>query len=168
MQPLALILTVVALALPSLALPSPALPSIGAAQSLPPDPYPLYYAEVVRIIDGDTLDVRVDLWPGLQAIYAVRVRGIDAPELRRSACEAERLWAEDARAQVARLYDIGTRVRLEDVEYDAFAGRVVADVRRWRSDRWIYLADELVERDLAEAWTPDMPDIDWCLLSSQR
>lgn len=143
-----------------------ALPVV--AQVATSNPYALYYAEVVRVIDGDTLDVRVDLWPGVQAVYAVRVRGIDAPELRRSACDAERIWAEEARAQVTKLYDIGSRVRLEDVEYDAYAGRVVADVRRWRSDRWIYLADELVERGLAEAWLPGMDHIDWCALATRR
>ena len=140
----------------------------GAAQEEPANPYALYYAEVVRVIDGDTLDVRVDLWPGLQAIYAVRVRGIDAPELRRAGCEAERRWAAEAKAQVEKLYDVGSRVRLENVEYDAYSGRVAADVRRWRSDRWIYLADELVERSLAVAWTPDMDDVPWCLLAQTR
>lgn len=138
------------------------------AQEAMPSPYAEYYAEVVRVIDGDTLDVRVDLWPGLQAIYAVRIRGIDAPELRGADCPAEKAWAEEARAQVEKLYAVGTTVRLQDVEYDAFAGRVLADVRRWRSDRWLYLADELVERGLAEAWTPDMEDIDWCSLAQAR
>ena len=130
--------------------------------------YALYFAEVVRVIDGDTLDVRVSLWPGLEAIYAVRVRGVDAPELRRVGCEAERVWGEQAKAQVQKLYAVGSLVRLENVEYDAFSGRVVADVRRWRSDRWLYLADELVERDLAVVWTPDMPDVPWCLLAETR
>ena len=96
-------LTMVAVALWALPVP---------AQEEPANPYALYYAEVVQVIDGDTLDVRVDLWPGVQAVYAVRVRGIDAPELRRSACEAERLWAEEAKAQVTTLYDPGSRVRL--------------------------------------------------------
>ena len=151
------------LALTLLALP-------GRAQNLPDldRPYALYHATVVRVIDGDTLDVRVALWPGLEAVYAVRVRGVDAPELRRVGCAAERIWGEQAKAQVARLYQVGSTVRLEDVEYDSFAGRVVADVRRWRSDRWLYLADELVERDLAVVWTPDMPDVPWCLLAETR
>lgn len=142
----------------------------GSTENLPVvrSPYALYYAKVVRVIDGDTLDVRVALWPGLEAVYAVRVRGVDAPELRRVGCEAERLWGEQAKAQVERLYEVGSTVRLEDVEYDSFSGRVVADVRRWRSDRWLYLADELVERDLAVAWTPDMPDVPWCLLAESR
>jgi micrococcal nuclease len=139
-----------------------------AAQDEATNPYALYYAEVLRVIDGDTLDVRVDLWPGLQAVYAVRVRGIDAPELRGVGCEEERVWAQEAKAQVEKLYDVGSRVRLENVAFDAYSGRVDADVRRWRSDRWIYLADELVERNLAVAWTPDMADVPWCLLAKTR
>jgi micrococcal nuclease len=140
---------------------------VGAQEEVT-NPYALYYAEVVRVIDGDTLDVRVDLWPGLQAVYAVRVRGIDAPELRRVGCEEERIWAQEAKAQVEKLYDVGSRIRLENVAFDAYSGRVDADVRRWRSDRWIYLADELVERNLAVAWTPDMADVPWCLLAKTR
>jgi len=128
------------------------------------EPYPLYYAEVVRIIDGDTLAVRVKLWPGLVAEYAVRVRGIDAPELRRAGCAEERALAEAARDKVAQLYDIGSEIRLERVEYDAFSGRVVADVSRWRSDRWLYLGDELIARGLAVAWIPAMDDVPWCLM----
>jgi len=141
---------------------------IATAQDAAPNPYALYYAEVVRVIDGDTLDVRVDLWPGLQAIYAVRVRSIDAPELRGAACPEERLWAEEAKALIEKLYPPGTMVRLENVERDAFSGRVVADLRRWRSDRWLYLADEMVERGLAVGWTPEMDDVPWCLLAQTR
>ena len=132
------------------------------------NPYSRYYAEVVRTIDGDTIEVRVDLWPGLVAEYSVRVRGIDSPEIRGSDCPEEKLWAEEAKAQVEKFYDPGLTIRLENVAFDAYSGRVVADVRRWVSDRWIYLADEMVERNLAEAWTPEMSKIDWCLLARSR
>ncbi len=125
-----------------------------------------YYATVVRVIDGDTLDVRVEVWPGLVAEYAVRVRGIDAPELRRVDCEAERLWGEAARDQVRKLYPEGSAIRLENVGRDPFFGRVVADVRRFRSDRWLFLKDELLERRLAVEWTPQMTDVNWCLLAA--
>ena len=63
-----------------------------------PQPYSEYFATVERIIDGDTLEVRVDLWPGLQAINVLRVRGIDAPELRGAKCVEEKLRAEQAKA----------------------------------------------------------------------
>jgi endonuclease YncB( thermonuclease family) len=102
------------------------------------------------------------------AEYSVRVRGIDTPELRGANCPQEKLWAEEAKAQVEKLYDVGLTVMLEDVAFDAYSGRVDAHVRRWVSDRWKFLADELVDRGLAEAWTPEMPKIDWCDLAKAR
>ena len=139
----------------------------GAVAQDIPAPYAEYYGTVERVVDGDTLRVRIDLWPGLQGIYAVRVRGIDAPELHGAACPQEKLWAEEAKMWVGRFYGPGTTVRLQDIELDSF-GRTLADVRRWRSDRWLYFADEMVGRGMAEAWMPDMPDIDWCALAVAR
>jgi micrococcal nuclease len=131
-----------------------------------PSPYSEYYGTVERVIDGDTLVVRLDLWPGLEAIYSVRARGIDAPELRGAKCPQEKLWAEEARTQAEKLYGVGTTIRIENVEIDSF-GRALADIRRWRSDRWLYFADEMVERDMAQAWQDNWPDIDWCSLRPQ-
>ena len=137
------------------------------AQSQPEieNPYAEYYATVVRVIDGDTLEVRVDLWPGLVAEYSVRVRDIDTPELRGADCPQEKRWAEEAKAQVEKLYPIGTTVKLEAVAIDAYSSRVLADVRRFVSDRWKYLAEELIGRDMAMPWTTDMEKIEWCKLS---
>lgn len=139
----------------------------GAQADNAPAPYAEYYGTVERIVDGDTLVVRIDLWPGLEAIYPVRVRGIDAPELERAKCPQEKLWVEEAKAQTERLYPPGTTVRLETVDLDSF-GRAVADVRRFRSDRWLYLAEELTDRDMAEPWQPGWPDIDWCAMAEAR
>lgn len=129
-----------------------------------PSPYSEYYGTVERVIDGDTLVVRLDLWPGLEAVYSVRARGIDAPELTGAMCPQEKLWAEEARAQAEKLYGVGTAIRIENVELDSF-GRALADIRRWRSDRWMYFAEEMVERDMAQAWQDDWPDIDWCAIA---
>ena len=126
-----------------------------------PSPYSEYHGTVERMIDGDTMQVRIDLWPGLEAIYAVRVRDIDGPELHGSKCPQEKLWAEEAKAQAEKLYDIGSTVRIENVELDSF-GRALANVRRCRSDRWMFFAEEMIERDLARPWQPGMDDIDWC------
>lgn len=120
-----------------------------------------YEAEIIRIIDGDTVDVSVALWPGLWAEYSVRVKGIDAPELFRPDCEAEKIWAIEAREQAERLYPSGLIVQLRDVTYDAFAGRVVAELRRWRSDRWLSFAHEM-----GVEWYPDQDPVPWCLLAS--
>lgn len=127
-----------------------------------------YVAEIVRIIDGDTVAVSVALWPGLRADYSVRVRGIDAPEILRPDCEEERAWGEQARAQAERLYPPGQEVRLHNVSYDAFSGRVVADIRRWRSDRWLSFANEMLERSMAVEWAPRQANVAWCLLALER
>jgi len=97
----------------------------------------------------------------------VRARDIDAPELRRADCPEEKQWAEEARAQAEKLYGPGTVVRLENVGLDSF-GRAVADIRRWRSDRWLYFADEMTGHGMAEPWQQDWPDIDWCALATER
>ena len=56
----------------------------------------LHPAEVLRVIDGDTFEARVNLWPGLDITTRVRLRGIDAPEMK-ARCGEERVKAEAAR-----------------------------------------------------------------------
>src|SRR5205807_6175007 len=51
--------------------------------------------DVIRTIDGDTFEARVHLWPGLDLNTRVRLRGIDAPELK-AACPQELQMAEAA------------------------------------------------------------------------
>lgn len=83
-------------------------------------------AEVVRVVDGDTLAVRARIWLGQTVEVDVRLAGIDAPELR-GKCAEERQRAEAARAYLARLAE-GKSVRLTEVARDKFGGRVVAHV----------------------------------------
>ena len=59
-----------------------------------------YTATVERVIDGDTLAVRVPVWIGQELTVLVRVRGIDAPE-RKSRCATERRLAKRASAYLA-------------------------------------------------------------------
>lgn len=113
-----------------------AVTSTGAQAQDIPSPYSEYDGTVERVVDRDTLVVRLDLWPGLEAVYPVRARGIDAPEFRGAKCPEEKAWAEAARARAERLYSVGTLVRIENVEMDSF-GRALADIRRWRSDWWL-------------------------------
>ena len=82
-------------------------------------------AEVVRVVDGDTLEVRAYLWPGHTWLGKVRLRGIDTPELR-GKCEIEKVMALDAKQFVETM--IGHTVILENVNKGKYAGRVVATV----------------------------------------
>ena len=57
--------------------------------------------DVIRTIDGDTFEARVHLSPGVDPVSRVRLRGIDAPELKAS-CPEELEKAEAASAAFAR------------------------------------------------------------------
>lgn len=85
-----------------------------------------YTATVERVIDGDTLAVRVSVWIGQELRILVRVRGIDAPE-RKSRCAAERALAKRASAYLAVMVSSG-RVRLSRISGGKYFGRVLADV----------------------------------------
>lgn len=52
--------------------------------------------QVLRVLDGDTFEARVMVWPGIDITTKVRLRGIDAPELRARCAD------EQAKAQAAR------------------------------------------------------------------
>jgi endonuclease YncB( thermonuclease family) len=86
-----------------------------------------YAAEVVRIIDGDTVEARVHVWLDTDVTTLVRIRGIDAPELH-GRCPGEREAAAAARANLEALLG-GGRVWLTEIGHDKYGRRVVAMVR---------------------------------------
>jgi len=91
-----------------------------------------YDAAVERVVDGDTIAVRVAVWLGLELAVSVRVRGIDAPELRGD-CESEKAHAAEATAVLARM--IGDEpVTLREIEGDKYFGRVLSDVASARGE----------------------------------
>lgn len=86
-----------------------------------------YVAEVTRVIDGDTVEARVAVWMGQEVVTKVRLRGIDAPEIR-GACGPEREKALAARDSLAGLLGKG-QVTLSEIGPDKYFGRVVARLR---------------------------------------
>jgi len=82
--------------------------------------------DVIRTIDGDTFLARVHMSPGLDLTTRVRLRGIDAPELKAS-CPQELQMAEAASEALRRLLGEG-EVAIFNIGPDKYGGRVVADV----------------------------------------
>jgi endonuclease YncB( thermonuclease family) len=82
-------------------------------------------AQVVRVLDGDTFEARVNVWPGLDITTKVRLRGIDAPELR-ARCSDEAAKAQAARTALAAILAEGA-VGVSGVALDKYGGRVLAD-----------------------------------------
>ncbi len=83
-------------------------------------------AQVVRVVDGDTIEVRARIWLGQDISTLVRLAGVDAPELR-GGYALEKTLAVQAREYLAARIE-GAEVRLVAIEYGKYAGRVVARV----------------------------------------
>jgi endonuclease YncB( thermonuclease family) len=101
--------------------PSPAPPPARAAAAVAA---PAQTVQITRVIDGDTFEARIHLWPGLDVTTRVRLRGIDAPELK-ARCPEERAKAEAARNALASILDQGG-VTVAQVSNDKYGGRVLA------------------------------------------
>jgi len=82
--------------------------------------------DVIRTIDGDTFEARVHLGPGQDVMTRIRLRGIDAPELK-AACAEELRLAEAATGALRDLLRQG-EVAIYSIGPDKYQGRVVADV----------------------------------------
>lgn len=95
----------------------------SAGRDLPALSYP---ANVLRVLDGDTIEAEVAVWPGHVVTTRVRIGGIDAPELR-ARCARERERALDARAALVDAVSVGDLVLMR-VRPDKYYGRVVADL----------------------------------------
>jgi len=84
-------------------------------------------ADVVHVVDGDTFEARAAIWLGQSIEVRVRIAGVDAPELH-ARCDDERTRAEAARDWLIHRIE-GAEVRLSQVRYDKYGGRVDATVR---------------------------------------
>jgi endonuclease YncB( thermonuclease family) len=128
----ALGLMVGALATPSSYRPKTQASDDAHAAAAPPGPAAgdavllAYPAEVIRVIDGDTFEARVRVWPGLAVETKVRLRDIDAPELH-ARCADELEKAQAARAALERMLAAGG-VTIARVGLDKYGGRVDAAV----------------------------------------
>lgn len=113
---------------------SPANPMPPAAPvhwSREGNPSGRHSVEVVRVIDGDTFEARVHLWPGLEMTTRVRLRGIDAPEMK-GACGEEQRMAEAA-SEALRVQLAEGDVAIFNIGPDKYNGRVVADAATRRT-----------------------------------
>ncbi len=83
-------------------------------------------AEVLRVVDGDTIEVRAHIWLGQEVTTLVRLGGIDAPELK-GKCDSERAAAQRAKARIEEKL-AGGDVILRNIRFEKYAGRVMSKV----------------------------------------
>jgi len=115
-----------------------------------------YSVDVLRTIDGDTFEARVHVWPGHDLTTRVRLRGVDAPELK-ARCESERVKAEAALVALrAMLAD--RDVSIWNVGPDKYAGRIVAEAGTRRTPD---ISNALIAKGVARAYSGGHRD-GWC------
>ena len=117
---------------------------------------------VVKVLDGDTIEVVAQIWLGLELRVRVRLRGVDAPELN-GPCVRARELARAARTLVAAQIGAGA-VTLNAIQYGKYAGRVVAQVT---AHNGIDLAEALIAAGLGRAYSGGARP-DWCARSEDR
>jgi micrococcal nuclease len=98
----------------------------------------IYKAELVRVVDGDTVDLVIDLGFDTSRKERFRLYGIDAPEMRTAAGKAAKTWLWEALQPLEAIYvqtiQLETKAerdkygRFLAVLYDRFpqAGQIVA------------------------------------------
>ncbi len=112
-------------------------------------------AEVERVVDGDTVKVAARIWIDQRLSISVRLAGVDAPELFRPACPAEKALAREAKAFVEDMLGDGG-ASLVDIHNGKYAGRVVARVQNSAGED---IGDALLAAGLA---TPEGAPDPWC------
>lgn len=101
-------------------------PSAMAAKK---KPYGPYRAMVVRVLDGDTVEVDVWLWPGLVQRIKLRLAGVNTPEKRgRGVSLCEKVAAKRATHFTRRFVKNMGQVIVSEVRLGKFAGRVLGKV----------------------------------------
>lgn len=127
-----------------------------------PGPYPV---EILKVLDGDTFEARVRVWFGHEITTLVRIRGIDAPELK-GRCGDELRGAIASRDALIRLLASG-QPRLHNVILDKYAGRVVASIRVESANAAADVAAVMIASGWARAYNGGKRD-NWCPLPPVR
>ncbi|MBL97902.1 MAG: nuclease [Legionellales bacterium] len=117
-----------------------------------------YRATVLKVIDGDTVDVDIDLGFGIVLKdERVRIMGIDTPESR-TRDKVEDLFGEAAKARVKELMGesvvLKTQINKNGEDMKGKFGRILGDFNVYHSvtDSWRMLTEILIEEGHAVAY----------------
>lgn len=122
----------------------------------------LHQWKVIRVIDGDTIEVEAPFLPK-ELKLSVRVLGIDTPEKGgRAKCKAEADLAIKASEFTKNFFEVlGSQASFSNIEWDKFGGRVLANVRIRGDD----LGDKLIAAGYARIYNGEKKK-SWCPVKS--
>ena len=107
-----------------------------------------YEWEILRVIDGDTLEIKNECFPK-ELKLSVRVLGIDTPEKgSRAKCDKEAKLAEQASKFTKQFVGKNKTASFRNIKWDKYGGRLLADVEINGKN----LAGELVKNNYARSY----------------
>lgn len=138
-------------------------------------PFPV---TILEIKDGDTAQIAVRgscpfgcITVNKSHVIAVRLRGIDAPEIHAcktsvsnscALCPQELALAKQAKARVLDLLPPGAAARVVSLSPDKYRGRVVGDLQVFQAGKWRSLSATLVNEQLAIPYGGKTKTKPWC------
>jgi endonuclease YncB( thermonuclease family) len=121
----------------------------------------VYNWKVIRVVDGDTLEIANQFLPKELKLF-VRMKGIDTPEKApRAKCEKENILAQKAsnytKNSIEKAQKNRQKITFSEIKWDKYGGRIIAKVMINESD----LGQELVRNGLARIYNGEKKK-SWC------
>jgi micrococcal nuclease len=121
----------------------------------------VYNWKVIRVVDGDTLEIANQFLPEELKLF-VRMKGVDSPEKApRAKCEKENILAQKAsnytKNSIEKAQKNRQKITFSEIKWDKYGGRIVAKVMINESD----LGQELVKKGLARVYNGEKKKT-WC------
>jgi len=100
----------------------------------------LYNIEIVRVLDGDTVEARILVFPEVEVHTKIRINGVDAPELhpriptyldkqkREALKQCEKSAAQKAKLFVENTLSSAKSIQVAEVSFGKYAGRYLATI----------------------------------------
>lgn len=113
--------------------------------------YEYHVKDIVQIIDGDTIDVNIDLGFDISLKKRVRLNGIDTPESRTSD-EHEKKYGLEAKEWLKHKLDGAEKIRILTELPDSTEkyGRILGTI--WVNDDTVSVNDQLIKGGYAWAY----------------
>jgi len=91
--------------------------------------YGPYAVKVLRVIDGDTIQIEAAIWPGLSQKTKLRLAGVNTPEKRgRNVSGCEKRAGEKATAFTRRFLAGAKTVTVSGIRPGKYAGRMLGSI----------------------------------------
>ena len=103
-----------------------------------------YEAQVLEVVDADTIRLEIHIWPGRILTADISARGIETPDTGNPYCSLQVTRAQAARASIRRNFPAGTWVYVNDVE--SVGGRLFGDIVRWNETAFQSVTEILLSR----------------------